>query len=140
MAIAALARAGEASAPVVASNDDGASSSALPVDIAMFGEMLGMEPEDAEEMLPELIELFLDDSAEQLDSIETAVNSHDCDLLRSAAHKMKGGAASVAAVPLSEVCGKLEKMAIEETLDGAQEQVAQAKAEFSRLQNWFNSL
>ncbi len=140
VAMAALAGAGEASAPVAADDGGSASGGALPVDIAMFGEMLGMEPEDAEEMLPELVELFLDDSAEQLDSIETAVNGSDLDLLRNAAHKMKGGAASVAAVPLSEVCGKLEKMAIEGALDGAQEHLAHAKAEFSRLQDWFNSL
>ena len=117
-----------------------AESKNMPVDIAMFGEMLGMEPEDAEEMLPELVELFLDDSAEQLESIETAVSSADLDLLRGASHKMKGGAASVAAVPLSEACGKLEKLAINGSFEGAPEYLQQAQSEFQRLQDWFNNL
>ena len=119
----------------VASN----SSAPAPVDISMFAEMLGMDNEDAEEMLPELVELFLEDSAEQLDSMVTAVNSQDFDLLRGAAHKMKGGSASVAAVPLSKVCGELEHMGISQSLDGAQEQIDLAKAEFNRLKSWFES-
>ncbi len=139
VAMAALAGIEDANTAAAESAAPAAAAAELPVDIAMFGEMLGMEPEDAEEMLPELVELFLDDSAEQLASIETAVNSGDLDLLRNAAHKMKGGSASVAAVPLSKVCGKLEKMAIEGSLDGAPEQVTEAKAEFTRLQTWFNN-
>ena len=139
VAVAAMAGAGDAVGGMD-SAAPAADSGSLPVDIAMFGEMLGMEPEDAEEMLPELVELFLDDSAEQLAQIGTAVSSSDLDLLRGAAHKMKGGAASVAAIPLSEACGKLEKLAIEGSLDGAAGYLDEARAEFDRLQNWFNSL
>ncbi|MEM8859055.1 MAG: response regulator [Chloroflexota bacterium] len=108
-----------------------------PVDLGIFAEMLGMDMEDAEEMLPELIELFIDDSAEQIVHMRNAINTFNFDLLRNASHKMKGGAASVAAIPLSKHCGKLEKMALDQEILGSKGVLEAAENEFERIKKWF---
>ncbi|MFK7802839.1 MAG: response regulator [Anaerolineae bacterium] len=111
----------------------------IPIDFGMFAEMLGMDMEDAEEMLPELIELFVEDSVNQITMMDEAIKNQDYVQLKNAAHKMKGGAASVAAVPLSEVCDKLEKMGIKEDMGAAQVEFQQAESEFQRLKSWLEN-
>lgn len=110
----------------------------MPVDINLFSEMLGLDLEDAEEMLPELLELFLDDSKEQVEMLKQAVSTHDQTLMRSAAHKMKGGASSVAATDLSKECDVLEKMSIQGELNGAAGQFERIVVEWDRLHTWYS--
>ena len=108
----------------------------MPIDIELFSEMLGLETEDAQEMLPELLELFLEDSVEQIESLKQAVSSQDSSMLRNAAHKMKGGAASVAAMPLSDACGVMEKYGLDGELSDAATQYERIIVEWDRLKSW----
>ncbi|MEM9773028.1 MAG: response regulator [Chloroflexota bacterium] len=108
-----------------------------PVDLMTFADMLGMDLEDAEEMLPELIELFIDDSTDQITQMKMAIDTLDFDLLRNASHKMKGGAASVAALPLSKLCGEIETMGLNQVVAGADTVYQNICNEFDRLKAWF---
>lgn len=107
-----------------------------PFDSQIFANMLGMPQEDASEILPELIELFIEDSISLIDKIDMAIPNEDFNLLCEAAHKMKGGAASIAAMRLSEACDALEKMGLKQELAGVGIKFGQAKLEFYRLETW----
>jgi CheY-like chemotaxis protein/HPt (histidine-containing phosphotransfer) domain-containing protein len=108
----------------------------VPFDTEMFAEMLGISIEDAEEMLPELIELFIEDAAIQIAKIDEAILIGNYSVLREAAHKLKGGAASIAAVQLTEACDALEKMGSNRQLDGAGLEFEQIKRGFYQLETW----
>lgn len=114
------------------------SSLPVPVNFELFADMLGMTIEDVEEMLPELVELFITDSVSQIDLMGEAIKTENYNQLKSAAHKMKGGAASIAATHLSKTCDKLEKMGINQQLDRAEVTFGQAKLEFYRLETWLS--
>lgn len=115
-----------------------ARSAPSPVDLDIFADMLGMDLEDAEEMLPELIELFIEDSTDQISIIKSSIDTLNFDQLRNAAHKMKGGAASVAATPLTKLCDKLEKMGLNQAVAGANDVYRETIKEFDRLKAWYD--
>ena len=112
------------------------SSLPMPVNFELFADMLGMTMEDVEEMLPELVELFITDSVSQIDMMEEAIKTQNYLQLKNAAHKMKGGAASIAATHISKTCDLLEKMGLNQNLDRAKVTFEQAKLEFYRLETW----
>jgi HPt (histidine-containing phosphotransfer) domain-containing protein len=61
-----------------------------------------------EELLREIVRLFLDDSPSLVESMRVAANAHDRKGLRTAAHRMKGAAANLAATALAEAARALE--------------------------------
>jgi PAS domain S-box-containing protein len=66
---------------------------------------------DDPELVAEIISLYLEDSPKQVEAIKAAMAGRDSDLLRNAAHKLKGSSAQVGAIVLSEVCRSLEEIA-----------------------------
>lgn len=107
-----------------------------PIDFNLFADMLGMTLEDVDEILPELVELFITDSHSQIDMIENAIKTGDYTQLKTATHKMKGGSASIAATDLSKTCGELEKMGVEQQLEPAQAMFKKAKQQFQEIETW----
>lgn len=84
-------------------------------------------------MLVDLIDIFLDDAPKKVAEIVAAAKLSDARTLRDAAHPLKSSSASLGAKLFSELCQQLEKMGIEENLQGAEEGAEALLAEYDRV-------
>jgi HPt (histidine-containing phosphotransfer) domain-containing protein len=72
-----------------------------------------------EELLLQVIELFLADCPSRLTAIETAVGERNAEQIRFAAHALKGSAGNLSADRLFEAARALERVGAESRLDEA---------------------
>jgi signal transduction histidine kinase/DNA-binding response OmpR family regulator/HPt (histidine-containing phosphotransfer) domain-containing protein len=86
------------------------------------------------QFLAELIDTFLEDTPQLLADMGRAVDTGDAAGLALAAHSLKSNSANFGATALADLCRELEGMAKAGALVGAGERVAQAEAEFERVQ------
>jgi histidine phosphotransfer protein HptB len=62
------------------------------------------------DFVTELIDLFLDDTAVQLESLRVAVSKNDVPEVRRLAHLVKGSSGNIGAAGLAELCQEMEKL------------------------------
>jgi len=86
-----------------------------------------------QQLLRELVDLFLEDLPERLAAVRKAVRKRDALALSSAAHALKGAVSHFAARDTSEFALKLERMGRTGDLDGAEEAFDGLKSEIGRL-------
>jgi PAS domain S-box-containing protein len=86
-----------------------------PVDRIAFLERLGGD----EELMVDVIRLFLEDCPQRLVDIKAAVDQRDAERLRTAAHALKGAAANLSAGALFQAAATLERIGTEARLDAA---------------------
>jgi len=97
----------------------------MPVDVPGPAESVPFNRADVlrrldgdEDLLAEIIRLFLDDSPELIGVMRVAAEARDRKALRTAAHRLKGAAANLAATSLAEAARALEVLS--EGGDGAE--------------------
>jgi HPt (histidine-containing phosphotransfer) domain-containing protein len=73
-----------------------------------------------EELLAEVIRLFLEDCPQQLAAIKSAVDARDGEHIRSAAHALKGAAGNLSATDLFKAAEVMERLGAEGRVDAAQ--------------------
>ena len=61
------------------------------------------------DFVTELIDLFLDDTTVQLESLRVAVSKNDVPEVRRLAHLVKGSSGNIGATGLAELCHEMEK-------------------------------
>jgi len=69
-----------------------------------------------EQLLIEVIRVFLDDCPSRLAAIKAAVDSRDAERIRTTAHALKGAAANLSAQRLFDAAGTLERLGAESRL------------------------
>jgi HPt (histidine-containing phosphotransfer) domain-containing protein len=67
-----------------------------------------LQEDGDDDLLGELIDLFLADAPARIDAIRAAVARQDWAALTAPAHSLKGSCGSLGAFPLAELCGRLE--------------------------------
>jgi HPt (histidine-containing phosphotransfer) domain-containing protein len=97
-----------------------------PVEIEQIREVADGDPEFERE----LIETFLTDSEEQIQSLEVALREKDADEIRVRAHTIKGSSANAGAKRLQEVACEMERI-------GSSNELEEAEAVFSLLRAAF---
>jgi HPt (histidine-containing phosphotransfer) domain-containing protein len=93
-------------------------------------EMTGGDPE----FLDELVQTFLEDAVTQLDAMRAAAATGAVAEIMRPAHSLKSNSANMGAERLSEQCRDLEADARDGVVNQAVERVADAAAEFERVQ------
>jgi CheY-like chemotaxis protein len=88
---------------------------AVPIDRDSLMERLGGD----EQLLIDVIRVFLDDCPARLAAIKAAVDSRDAERIRTSAHALKGAAANLSAKGLFEAAGMLERLGVERRLEPA---------------------
>ena len=63
---------------------------------------------DEPDFVTELIDLFLEDTAVQLESLKVAVSKNDVTEVRRLAHLVKGSSGNIGAVGFAELCQEME--------------------------------
>ena len=101
------------SSPVSFSLHHGAEHGGEPViDQEAFAVLESLADEDDPDLVKEIIELFLEDSAIRMGQIEESVASDGVDAIRAAAHALKSASANVGALCFSTACANLESAAV----------------------------
>jgi len=93
-----------------------------------------------EEEFAELILTYVADSKVMLARMGAAIESSDTNVLREAAHSLKGSSANLFAVKLSDTCKILEDSARESVLEHAQDQLEVITFEFKSVVDKFEQL
>jgi len=88
-----------------------------------------------EELMAEIIELFLEDAPEQLSAIREAFGQADIEALGRCAHGLKGSAGNVSAPALREVALEVERAAANGPLDGVDTMIGRLDAELARFRS-----
>ncbi len=96
--------------------------------------------EDDEEFLKELAEIFINDAPEQMSEIKEAVISRNNEALEKSAHKLKGAVANFGRNTTTDTAFKLERMAKENKLDGAEEVYGSLVKDIENLMNALSAL
>lgn len=91
------------------------------------------------DMVKAIVEQFLDNVAVQIDILNEAIAEKDFELIRKEAHAIKGGAATLEAVPLSSKAKELESLAKEDNIDQIIVVFEQFFDEFSILKKHVNN-
>lgn len=95
--------------PVEAPDDAGAGVEAAAVDIQLVREQLGID--DDEELLGELVEIFLEDVPARLHELGGAIQAGDWDRTEGIAHYLRSSSSQLGAGPLAALCNRLEEQA-----------------------------
>jgi two-component system, sensor histidine kinase and response regulator len=89
--------------------------------------------EGDEELLEEMLDIFLEYTPQQLQEIRQALKSGDAPGLQGRAHSIKGAAASISAEAVREAAGQLEQAGKNHDLEQAGVILETLNREFSRL-------
>lgn len=111
-----------------------AESSIASLDPLRWEELRQLAGDAAPVFLAELISCYLEETAQLLQSLQTAVTQADMMTLRRVAHAIKSSSASLGASTLAQLCRKIEQLSTIDACAVAAPYVAQAKAEFQRVQ------
>ncbi|WP_420644132.1 histidine kinase N-terminal 7TM domain-containing protein [Candidatus Leptofilum sp.] len=111
--------------------------SAQPIDMEALAQLVG---KDTHEFLERMTPIFLEDTALLMQSLETAVQTHDSLAIRHAAHTLKGSSASMGMTSLAAFSHQLEQIAKADQLQDAHHLFDQVKAEYDRVQTTLATL
>jgi len=107
-----------------------------PVDIDRLEEVTAGD----EELLHELIEMFIADTEERFASLETAIASKNGEQLNRTAHSIKGSSANMGAATLQALAFELESMGSENRFEEAPELFSDLKNEYEVVKVFFGTL
>jgi len=99
------------------------------MNIKKLAEGLGLE----EEEYMEILELLVDSGIADIVSLEAAAGNNDAEEAVKAAHSLKGAAANMGLVELSEIAKEIEFRAKEQDLNGMEEKIKALKSEFKPI-------
>ena len=115
----------------------GSQSSALlpPLDATTYAHFLETMGGEDTETTRELIDLFLYETPEQLDTLQDALKNNNANNLFQAAHSLKSSCAMLGALPMAALCEQLEGYGrAGDTSDVVRKTCANLVAEFARVQ------
>ncbi len=82
------------------------------IDQEAFAVLESLADEDDPDLVKEIVELFLDDSAIRMAQIENSSDPEGVEAIRAAAHALKSASANVGALRFSAACASLESAAV----------------------------
>lgn len=105
-----------------------------PLDLEGF--RASMQAAGIEEIVEPTLQLFVEESAGLIDSLEVSLATSNVESLRMAAHKLKGSSGNVHARHLAELAEGLEHIARAGDLSSAARLVAQARREYASVMDF----
>ena len=91
-----------------------------------------------ENLVKTVFNQFMEQAAGQIPQLKQALKNEDAETIRCEAHKLRGGALNLAAIPLGTIAERLEDLGESKKLDGADELVLEFEKEFNRLKCFIN--
>ncbi|WP_096603359.1 response regulator [Calothrix sp. NIES-2100] len=101
------------------------------IDPRCLQELQAMAGSDGDSLVAELIQVYLEDTPERIQTIKDAVAVGDRSKLQKAAHALRSPSVSIGAVHLGDICETLENAAPEQSLEELSGLVNQLETEYS---------
>ena len=98
--------------------------------IATLKELGGAEEP---ELFMELVDLFIEDTCEQLQRASDALTRGDTEEMRRRAHTLKSSCANVGAVHMARTCFQIEQFALAQELNEIRELLTNVLSEFDEV-------
>lgn len=96
------------------------------IDREVFSILEELADDDDPDLVPEIIDLFLEDSAMRMAQVSEASSESDADTIRGAAHALKSSSANIGALRFSKACASLEAAAQGDDPEGLSKLVEEA--------------
>jgi len=96
-------------------------------------ESLSMLKEATEDMFPEIITVFLEDSPNRLNSLREASINNNVTAMKEESHCLKGSSANIGAVKLSKICEEIETLSNSGSIANQEELIQFALHEFEHI-------
>ncbi|WP_009632310.1 hybrid sensor histidine kinase/response regulator [Synechocystis sp. PCC 7509] len=103
-----------------------------PIDANIIAEFKTMVGED-EAILIEIIECYLEDAPQYLETISRAISQQDAAELRLAAHTLKSSSATIGATNLAAMCQELETLSRTSHTEDGLEKLPQLQAQYEQV-------
>ncbi len=101
--------------------------------IAIDREIIEQLREEGDNLLNELVEMFIGEAPRQMEALALALGKGDAAAVRLAAHTLKGTAASFGAQRMQTLAKAIEDKGRDGELDGASATLAELRAECERV-------
>lgn len=108
-------------------------SSPEEIKARMLAELRESMGEIAEDLLPELAPMLLEDAPEMLKSLNLAIQAGNAAKVKELAHTLKGSCASMGIVNLAAICQDIENMGKVNDLALAPVRLQDAQAEYEQV-------
>lgn len=118
-------------------SDNSPADSAESVDFEVLLRLKEQTWDGEEDLVPELIEAFLEEVPENCVELEQLVSAGDAVEVRKKAHYMRSSTSNLGANKMTAMCAGLEKMAHAGSLEGADDVVRRLNAELSLVRAGF---
>ncbi|WP_345940575.1 Hpt domain-containing protein [Nostoc sp. UIC 10630] len=113
------------------------------IDQRFLQELQNMGGSDGEQLVAELIQIYLEDTPIRIQTIKEAIAAEDRSKLQKAAHALRSPSVSIGAVKLGNICETLENAAITQSLDQISELINHLESEYKNvitaLQSFYSS-
>ena len=96
-------------------------------------DLIGELRDIMEEEFPSLLETFVSESARQYLDVRNAFQTGEMEVLRRAAHSLKGSCGNIGAERLKDTCEVIESSAREGMLDGLEALIQRAEGELDAV-------
>ena len=104
------------------------------MDLKAVGERLGLE----EDEFLEIVEIFIDTADEDIRKLEAANITKNCEAVSEAAHSLKGSAGNLGFMELSEISGKVESGARNNSIEGLSESLVAMNEKLDEIKMAYN--
>ncbi|MCI0487344.1 MAG: ATP-binding protein [Blastocatellia bacterium] len=104
--------------------------------LAGFAEMLG---EGGKDRIIKLVDMFLEDAAQRLQALSSALAATDANAMAQESHALKSSCRYLGARRMAEICEKLEKSSRAGTVSGADALLKTLEEEFPRVKSALES-
>jgi HPt (histidine-containing phosphotransfer) domain-containing protein len=103
-------------------------------------EALVMLEEIMDDDFPELIQVFIADSDPRVSAMQLALEEQNSSALRDIAHSFKGASSNLSALPLADLCFKIEEKARDTNLEGIHSLITAVDTEYQAVKSILLSL
>jgi HPt (histidine-containing phosphotransfer) domain-containing protein len=103
------------------------------VDASALAALRDLQGEGRPDLLAELLAVYLRDGPPRLAAIHEALARKDAEVLRRAAHSLKGSSSQIGAVQVARLCADLEEQASATDLRGVAETLRRLDEAFDRV-------
>lgn len=90
------------------------------------------------ELMNEIVAAFLEDTPSIIEQLQTALDNHEVDQAQKAAHKLKGSAANLGAMKLSELASQIDQASKQNNLETCQGLYQPLCDSFHELKKWLD--
>ncbi len=115
--------------------DDAAANDASPLDREVLKGLESIGGDASNNILRQVISIYLDNSAELMERVRKAFAACDEDSVRSSAHALKSSSGNVGATRLADLCRQIELLAKKENLVAASRIQAELEAEYGHVRH-----